>query len=405
MSSSTVVSDLLTDSNESPRDVTYKSAFFVTFPVFVGYACCFSLQHRLGNVFGLADGVTGDTRSKLYGIGTSFVYFFNLIFRVLGHNLVFGCFSPRNRVVIALASMIIGMTMLAYISLSRHGKVDQTGEPPSLLWVFVSYAFCGVCEGSYCPNMFNVVNRMGNTRHQVVMAIPFGVSTITILGFLIMSFGFPFEYLYIFTAVLSLLAIIVFLLTIYPVAGDIADNFSFKDFFSDFCEIREWFPKIALHCVVFIVNMFCLSLFNPGCTLYEYNERVNYKLLSFNLPHDMFILTCNVGNFFGDCLGRFVMERKRIVNPILFFVLLIFGLLINLCLIPEIAPFASFFFGWANGGLYTQSTKLIGQLFQSRYHLTATSTWLFVGDIGSTSGSNCVQPVRPFLSVLKTNFY
>ncbi|EAY22066.1 hypothetical protein TVAG_457010 [Trichomonas vaginalis G3] len=393
MISSVDTADLLTEEASSTKDKTYISAFFITAPVFIGYACCFSLQHRLGNVFGLADGAAGNSRSYYYGIGTSFVYFFNLIFRVIGHNLLFGCFSPRVRVIIALASMIVGQTMLSVVAMAK--------SPPHLAWVFISYAFCGVCEGSYCPNMFNVVNNLGKTRQQVVTAIPFGVSLITILGFALFSFGMPFQLCYMFTSVCTFGAIILYLIKIYPVANTSASTFSFKDFFNDFKNIKEWFPKIWGHCLVFIINMFCLSLFNPGCTLYAFNERVHYKLLGFTLPHDAFILTCNIGNFLGDLLSRIVMDRKRIINPMFFFILLIFGIITNLALIPEITPLASFVFGWANGGLYTQTTKLIGLLFVDKYHLTAMSTWLFVGDIGSTSGSNCVQPMRPVLVGIK----
>ena len=381
----------------SPKGTTYKSCFFITMPVFIGYACCFSLQHRLGIVFGLTDGVSNNKRSIAFGVGTSFVYFFNLIFRVLGHNICFACFSPKNRVIIALISMIIGMTILSIVSFAT--------SPPSLFWVFLSYAFCGVCEGSYCPNMLNVVNNMGNSRHYVVTSIPFGVSLITIISFAAIAMGFPFQYCYIFTTVCLVGSVILYLCTVYPVAKNVSDDFDLKAFFYDFKDICSWFPKIAVHCIVFIVNMFCLSLFNPGVTLYEYNERVTYRMFNKAIAHDWFILTCNVGNFLGDYFGRAVMDRKRIIHPILFFVLLLFGLGINLSLIPEITPFASFLFGWANGGLYMQSTKLISQLFEHQYHLTATSTWLFLGDVGSTTGSNVLQPLRSVISKLKLLYH
>ena len=151
--------------------------------------------------------------------------------------------------------------------------------------------------------------------------------------------------------------------------------------------------------------MICLALFNPGCTLYVYQKRVTFRLLGFTINHDWFIFFYNIGSFLGDFLSRRIMDKKKILNPIYFFLLLCFGFIINVSLIPEIAPFAAFAFSWANGGLYTQSTKLIGDLFKEKYHLTSTSSWLFIGDVGSTSGANLVQFLRPQMAKIKSLMY
>ena len=400
MSSSLTASALLTESEEVTKGRTFKIAFFVTLPVFMGYASCFSLQHRLSKVFGLTDGVSGDKTSKIYGVGCSFVFFFNLIFRVFGHNLCFACASPKYRVVISLCSMIISMIMLSFLSYSK--------TPPSLAWIFISYAFAGVCEGSYGPNMLNVVNHMSDTRLYVVMAMPCGVACISLVAFALMGFGCPFQIFYIITAALLGVAIAIYFFTVFPEANRVQtkeSNFNIKDFWEDCKEICEWFPKIAFVSAVFLVNMMCLSLFNPGCTLYTYQERVTFRLFHFTLSHDTFIMIYNLGSFLGDFVSRKVMDKKRIINPIWYFLLLVFAFCINVTLIPEIAPFAAFGFSWANGGLYVQSTKFIGQLFQDKYHLTATSTWLFIGDAGSTLGSNLVQPMRPIMAALKKKMF
>jgi MFS family permease len=387
---------LLSEDTEPPK--TYWVAFLITFPVFMGYACCFSLQKNLSYEFGLTEGVSGNTATKLYGLATSFVYFFNLLFRIFGHNIVFACLSPRHRILCALTSNIIGMTLLSYICF------QPTPPAHSVAWVFFSYAFVGISEGSFGPNMLNVVNHLGETRVWMIMGMPAGVATITILGFGLMAGGMPFQYLYILTAVISALAIIVYLFTIYPVAKSadmMGDSFDLKKFWWDLREIRQWFPKIWLYSLVFIVNMTCLSMFNPGCTLYSYQTRVTYRLFGFTLSHDWFMMLYNIGSFFGDFVSRRVMNRKALVNPFFYFLLLCVALALNLSLIPEIAPFAAFGFSWANGALYCQSTKLIGRLFTTQYHLTATSTWLFLGDVGSTVGANLVQPVRPAITVMK----
>lgn len=393
-------SALLTSGEEEKKTNTYKIAFLITMPVFMGYACCFSLQKKLSIVFGLTDGVSGDTKSKIYGVGTSFVYFFNLIFRVFGHNICFGCFAPKIRVVISLCSMIIGMIMLSILSFQK--------EPPHLAWVFISYAFCGVCEGSYGPNMLNVVNHLGDTRLWVVLAMPVGVATISIVAFAFMAFGVPFQYFYIITAAMLAIAIVIYMFTIYPKAdipGGHQNNFNLKDFGYDLKEIGQWFPKIWVHSLVFLVNMVCLSLFNPGCTLFVYQSRVTFRLFGFTIANEWFIFMYNIGSFLGDYFSRRVMNNRKIIHPLFYFAMLVFGFFINVSVIPEIAPFAAFLFSWANGGLYVQSTKHIGLCFKEKYHLTATSTWLFIGDAGSTSGANLVQFLRPVIGSLKQKMY
>lgn len=393
---------MTSESVTQPQNKTYKIGFLITLPVFMGYACCFSLQEKLSHVFGLTEGVSGTRLSYIYGIGTSFVYFFNLIFRVLGHNILFGCLHPRNRVICAFVSLIIGMTFLSFLSFQK--------TPPNVCWVFISYGFIGVNEGSYGPNMLNVVNNMGQTRLYVVLAMPVGVALITLGAFGLMSFGVPFQAFYIATAVMGAIAIVIYLLTIYRNSLAMESEtehsqFNLKDFLNDYKEIKNWFPKIWVHSLIFFVNMICLGLFNPGCTLYAYQSRVTFRLFKFTISHDLFIFIYNLGGFLGDYTSRKVMDKKKIIHPLFYFLLLIFGLGINLSLIPEIAPFAAFSFMWANGGLYSQSTKLIGETFTHKYHLTATSTWLFIGDGGSTLGSNLVQFIRSSISTLKSKMY
>lgn len=382
------------------KSKTYYIAFLITLPVFMGYACCFALQRNLSLVFGLTEGVSGTKLSNTYGIGVSFVYFFNLIFRVFGHNIIFGCFSPRNRIICALVADIIGMTLLSILSFQK--------TPPHVAWIFFTYSFVGVCEGTYGPNMLNITSHLGDTRLYVILAMPAGVATITILGFLLMALGVPFQFFYIATACAAFIAIIIYLFTIYPVAKSTqseSDKFDLHQFWVDCTKIKEWFPKIWLHSIIFLVNMVCLAMFNPGCILYAYSSRVTFKLFKFTISHDWFILIYNVFGFCGDFFSRRVMEKKRIISPVFFFLLLCFAFGINISLIPEIAPVAAFLFNWSNGGLYCQSTKLISILFEHQYHLTATSVWLFIGDCGSVSGSSIIQYIRTAIDTMKSTMY
>lgn len=384
-------------SNEVPRVAPSRVGFFITLPAYMGYACCFALQRELSYLFGLSKGVSGTRLSFVYGVGVSFVHLFNLVFRMIGHNVFCGCLSPRNRVVLALMSMIISMSMLSYCSLRK--------DTPNVAWVFVSYAFAGACGGSYGPNMLNVVKEMGDTRLYVVLGMPSGVALITIGGFCAIASGIPFQVCYIVTVFATIIGLILYLATIYRQGGNCTSDSSLVLFCRDLRQICAWFPKIWLHCLVFICDMACIALFNPGCTLYVYGDRIRCHLLGVTIGHGWFFLIYNFAGFVGDYLSRKVMNEKALICPLWFLMLLVFGVALNLALIPEIAPLAAFLIMWANGGLYVQSTKLFQREFVHAFHLTATSLWLFLGDCGSTIGSNMVQIMRKELSSLKSQMY
>lgn len=382
----------------SPKGRTYRVAFLITIPVFMAYACCFSLQRDLMRVFELSEGVA-DERSTVFGIGVSFVYFFNLIFRVVGHNVVFGFLGPRNRVIAALVSSIVGMGILSVLSFQKPSRDISMG------WVFVANGFVGVCEGSFGPNMLTIVNQLGETRLYVVMAMPFGISLVTIGSFGLMALGVPYQFFYIFTACMLGVAIVLYIFTIYRYSANQTSNFDLRVFWGELKRIREWFPKIWVQSLIFVIDMFCLGLFNPGITLFMYESRVTYRLFGFTVDRNWFVFVYNVGGFLGDFLARRVMDKRKILNPVWFLVMLVIAVTINLCLVPEVSVVASFFFMWANGSLYCQTTKKIGEEFVDEFHLTATSVWLFIGDAGSTTGSNFIQLLRPAVASLKKRMF
>jgi MFS family permease len=390
--------DVITSSRPGETLPTYRAAFFIASPVFMAYACCFSLQKHLATQFGLYEGISGSHLSRVYGIGVSFVFFFNLLFRV-GHNLVFGCLSPRNRIVVALCSVSVGMSILFFVSVL---PVPPYFDVP---WVFVAYAFVGVGNGTFSPNILNIVHPLGETRRWVVLAMPSGVASITIFGFALIGLGVPYQFFYAAVALAAVTSILVYLRTIYPIATSESVTFDLKQFCADLFNIRHWFPGIWRYALAFMINMMFLSLFGPGCTLYVYQRRVSYRLLGTTIGHSWFMFIYNCGSFLGDFVSRRVMDQKKIVHPALHIGVALFALVLNLALIPEIAPLAAFGFSWTNGTLYTQSTRLIGELFPERYHLTATSVWLFTGDLGSTAGSNLVQVLVPVIVAVKSIMY
>jgi hypothetical protein len=253
--------------------------------------------------------------------------------------------------------------------------------------------------------MFSIVHSLGDTRRWVILAMPTGVASITIVGFGLIAIGVPYQLFYVIAAVLGIVSIFLYRFTIWPLARDESANFDLTQFKNDILEIKQWFPLIFAHSLVFAIDMACLTLFNPGCTLYVYRSRVTYRLFGVTIGHSWFMLLYNSGSFLGDFLSRRIMDERRIVHPGCYAVLLVLSVTMNLALIPEIAPLAAFGVSWVTGALYCQSTRLISELFTERYHLTATSLWLFLGDVGSTSGSNLVQLLTPVILALKSRMF
>jgi len=106
-----------------------RSAIFCVIPLFMGYACLFSLQGKIKDAYGIT---TKGERFDQFGNAVSFLYMGNLVFR-FAHNLLFFCFSPRIRVVISMVCMMASLNVLLW-------GVFICKLTNTLAWVYVAYA-------------------------------------------------------------------------------------------------------------------------------------------------------------------------------------------------------------------------------------------------------------------------
>ena len=112
--------------------------------------------------------------------------------------------------------------------------------------------------------------------------------------------------------------------------------------------------------------------------------------------HDAFFAIVNVCTFLGDSVSRkLVYGRlgKYIQNPLAYSLLSLLGATLALLKIPLLTIFGMFFIFFANGAIYATTTHYIDQHVPKEYNLAALSTWLFLGDCGSVSGSNSWKSV------------
>ena len=129
----------------------FKSAIFCVIPLFMGYACLFSLQGKIKDAYGIT---TQGERFEQFGNAVSFLYMGNLVFR-FAHNILFFCLSPRIRVLIAMLSMVAALNLLlwgVFICQLTH----------TLAWVYGAYALGGVAVGTFEANLLSSITPLGH---------------------------------------------------------------------------------------------------------------------------------------------------------------------------------------------------------------------------------------------------
>jgi len=84
---------------------------------------------------------------------------------------------------------------------------------------------------------------------------------------------------------------------------------------------------------------------------------------------------------------------KRIVFPLLFWVIAMAGIVCGLANFTLLVPLCPFLVAFCNGSIYAQASRQIDNQVPRHFNLIAFSFWLFIGDIGSVVGSNCISYV------------
>lgn len=73
--------------------------------------------------------------------------------------------------------------------------------------------------------------------------------------------------------------------------------------------------------------------------------------------------------------------------------------------IPILSWIGMFFVFFANGLVYAATTKRVDATVNKTFSLTCLSIWLFIGDVGSVTGSNTWQFVDSWLCYENTSQY
>jgi len=374
------------NNNKEDEPVTvYREAFLVTCGIFMGYSCCVVLQHKLKDQIDDNFGGLSDDQSKIFDHSATANFVGNLIFRLF-HNVFFGCVSPRIRVLISLYCMIAAMILISFFFFIMESK-----------WLFlvpICYFLCGMSIGSFESNLLSCITPLGHdTKVWAILGLPFGFNTVSIIGFALMSAGVPTIAIYLATAVMCIVGVLVFMFIIpdIPIKNN---GQTLTEFVDNLKKWRNWFPLIWTNCLALMLDMFCVSFFTAW-GLYIYSDKHEVPLWgkgsSTLVSHDGFFAFTNTLTFSGDFISRKVAYVIPPINALWWVLVSVVGVALAMTEIAACLPPAMFCIMWANGAIYATTTRFIDSCVPKEFNLVSLSFWLFLGDFGSVAGSN----VRP----------
>jgi hypothetical protein len=383
---------------QRPSRLAYISFFFVVLPVFAAYACGFSLQSRLLNY--RVNPAHSTVVDDEFGLAVSLLYWGNLLFR-LGHAVAFPFLSPFFRVALAIGTMLAAELIFSWIMFCT--------ESVSVVPVAIAYALSGVGIGTFEACIMSLASVASNARRYALVAIPCGISAITILGFLFLDLADDGRIglspsaatgcLYFAVAVMLAAALAILLLRLPRTATE-DDNQSLQYIKAALRReaVDAWFPHVWLAALCMMLNMFSVSLTSSGFMQFMYDDPiVQFRFLPMRVENATFVSILGVATFVGDFGGRAIGPVIKVISPPLWLIGNVIGVALAFSMAPELAVLGSGLVMAGNGLIYSQSMIRIDRHVAPLWNLVATSTFLFTGDVGSVVSSSIQQPLKHLL--------
>jgi len=356
----------------------------VVLPIFMGYASLFALQHKVKSAYGIADDLS--PLSRAFTASTSLLYLGNLTFR-LGHTLFARWLSPRGRVYLSLACMMTAMLILGVMIFCVGSQW--------IGWVPMAYGLGGLAVGTFEANLLATLSPLPGAKLYAVTAIPIGITFVTVGAFLLLSLGVHVAFFYFFVAFACVCGMFLMCHRIPDTTTELKGH---RSLVGNLRAWRQWFPLIASLPIAFSIDMFCVSTFSPGVLLFVYDKPdVPVPLFGGEVKPDVFFALYNTATFFGGFIGRGGGYRMRRMHPLCFSPLSLLAVALIFTRKPELQLLAGFCCLLADGLVYSQTCRNIDARVPHEFAVVAMSVWLFVGDIGSVTGSNLILQVRQML--------
>jgi len=369
----------------------YRAAMILPLGIFMGYASLNALQRKVKMRIGISD--DDKDASYLFSFAVSFLYIGNLCFRLL-HNVLFAALLPRQRVYLSYCCMTLAMSIIAFGIFALHIQ--------SIALVFVAYALGGVAVGSFEANLLSCISPLGhNTKTWAVLGIPIGYNIINIGSFVMLAASPDDIFLQMDQYLFVIIGCIIGAVTFHDRIPDqkVAGNGdSFGAFVRDVKDFREWLPIIKWNSLALMCDMCGVALFS-GVMMYIFDN--DYVPLfgantsaSWIISHNAFLAVTNLCTSLGDITSRKIMYLMKPINPLWFLLLTAGGAMCCLSKIAILAWPGIFLVFFANGSIYANTTRHIDAWTRKDQTLISLSAWLFLGDIGSVTGSNLVAHVK-----------
>lgn len=373
---------------QEPSQRVHWEGFFIVFPVYCAYASFFGLQRQVKCSLGISDSdIVG---SQLFSSCISFLFLFLSIFRT-AHMIVFSLISPRSRVFVAMLLLAVAMLLVAgpILTLGYHN--------PAL--VCLAYGLGGIGIGTFDPNFLNCLTPLGKrTKLVAISGIPAGINALLVGGFFAMAppFEVPARCIFLFVAALLFngMALMFFRIPCHKQRRMTRTDTGTLKFWADMRKFQSWGPQMWQCIIAWLFNMVCATAFNPGVVLYVYDKPTVAMTQWIIWDRDHFIAAFNAFGFFGGMAGRWLSFSLRPQHPLLYCCVNLVGILLITRWVPLLAPVGAFLIMLADGLIYGSITRHIDERISNEFNLTAITTWLFFGDVGSIVGQNLIMPIH-----------
>jgi len=408
-----------------------RRTMLITLAMFCGYAATVVMQHELQAHLKIPSDPNSPEK-KAFTIAVTCQYLGNLIFR-LGHNL-FWCLHASQRVMLAQVAMMFSMLLLLSLF---YFPLDSFALLSPVTLVIVAYLLSGLAIGTFEANCMASLAPLGpQTKLWAVVGLPLGFNLISVGGMAALSLGMPRWGVYLFVLVTNLFGLFLYrcglpsvvhkkpkprALMVLPVGADGVVTAAFESDPSGLVEgeprrprgaVREaisglcrYLPHVFFHSVSLMIAMFGVA----SCTGISTNIFTAKKVplfyddgKSFLVDQHVFLATQNFFVFLGDSVSRkvaYMLPKHRATKSIflqlrlLFFFIFFtaFGLFLLFQKMGSLAIAGSFLIFWGNGSVYATTTRWVDARLAAEFHVKALSFWLFVGDLGSVTGSSLID--------------
>ena len=129
-------------------------------------------------------------------------------------------------------------------------------------WTYIAYLCGGISIGSFESNLLSTITPLGpDTKVWAIIGMPAGFTCISVIGYALMGiFDISVVFLYMTTAIMAILAIILWLIRI-PIPNSYNQQ-NFQQFINNLKLYKQWLPKIKWYALSLTVDMFMVSFWS-----------------------------------------------------------------------------------------------------------------------------------------------